>query len=386
MSKVSTMRSIRWESFLAVLTALLWVATPVGCGEGTEPPDPADDDTADDDAGDDDTGDDDSSDDDSSDDDSGDDDTVGVEYAIPAKEDWSEQGVALMAGETGTWDARFYGQISPCSVVKRDGTYLLYYVGADGDRSTDGGPRHRALGVATSSDGIVFTKDPGNPIITHLPHGNEEEGIFSAGATLLDDQTVALYYAAIWAADATTEAVQAYGALATSADGLSFSDQGYVLDWTDPGVWGSGDELFPLGAINVGGSWSVYYGAKGNGALWDLALASGPSATDLSTTTPVLTTQDVIGGADPVPLGPDKIALFIVRSFDDTLIEVRTASTADPGALSEPVETYTAFEPGYRPTTVFLDRETATWFMYQSTGREEDGNHIVVRTAPGHEI
>ncbi len=49
---------------------------------------------------------------------------------------------------------------------------------------------------------------------------------------------------------------------------------------------------------------------------------------------------------------------------------------------SAPLRTYTTFEPRYRHTTVFLDRETETWFMYQSTDREEDGNHIVVRTAP----
>ena len=328
----------------------------------------------------DDTGDDDV-DDDASDDDVSDDDTAAVVYAIPAEEDWVEQGVALEAGEEGAWDARLYGQISPATVVKHDGTYLLYYVGADGDRSTDDGPRHRALGVATSTDGIHFDKYSGNPILTHLPHDNEEEGIFSAGATRLDDGTIALMYGAIWAQDPTTESVQGYLALATSNDGLSFDDQGYVLDWSDPSVWGYGDELFPLGVLESGGDWSVYYGAKGNAASWDLGIARGTSSTDLTDTAPLLTTNDVIGGCDPVPIGPEEIALFVVRSFDDNLIEVRTAAVDDPGALSEPVEVYAEFEPGYRHTTVFLDRETATWFMYQSTDREEDGNHVITRTA-----
>lgn len=90
------MRIIRWQSLLAVLTALIWVAPSIGCGEGTEPPDPADDDNLDDDTADDDAGD---GGDDSGDDYSGDYDTLGVEYAIPAKEDWSEQGVERAGGD-----------------------------------------------------------------------------------------------------------------------------------------------------------------------------------------------------------------------------------------------------------------------------------------------
>ena len=339
-------------------------------------------DVHDDDAADDDTGDDDSGGPPPDDDDTGDDDTSGVEYAIPAQGDWTERGVALEAGEEGSWDMRLHGQISPSTAVKLDGTYLLYYVGADGDRSTDGGPRHRALGVATSSDGIHFEKYAGNPVITHLPHNNEEEGVFSAGATVRGDGTIALYHGAIWAADATTESVQGFVALATSDEGLAFEDEGYVLDWADPGVWGYGDELFPVGGLETDDGWAVYYIAKGHDASWDLGLAHGPGPTELSTTAPVLTTHDVIGGCDPAPVGPGKVALFIVRSFDDNLIEVRTASTADPGTLSEPVQTYAAFEPHYRHTAVLLDRETETWFMYQASDREEDGDHVVVRTAP----
>ena len=309
-----------------------------------------------------------------------------AEVAVPDQTDWVEQGTALTSGPEGSWDARLYGQISPCTVVKKGGTYFLYYVGADGDRATDGGPRNRALGVATSVDGIHFTKHPGNPVLTHQPKNNEEEGIFSAGATLKDDGTVALHYSAIWAANSTTESVQGYVALATSTNGLDFTDQGYVLDWNDGSVWGSGDELFPLGTLKTGNEWAVYYGAKGNGASWDLAVARGSAPDSLGDTAPVLTTNDVIGGSDPIWLSEDKIALFIVRDFGGNFIEVRTAPAADPAQLSAPVKTYTMFPPRYRHTTIFLDKETDTWFMYQATDREEDGNHIIVRTAPAVDV
>jgi len=101
---------------------------------------------------------------------------AGLEYDIPQQSAWTDRGVVLSAGSSGSWDKRLHGMISPCSMVKKGETYFLYYLGADGDRSTDGGPRHRALGVATSSNGIDFQKYSSNPIIKHLPHNNEEEG------------------------------------------------------------------------------------------------------------------------------------------------------------------------------------------------------------------
>jgi len=304
-----------------------------------------------------------------------------VPVAIPEQGDWTLQGIALEAGAAGAWDSRLYGQISPSAVVKKDGTWLLYYVGADGDRGSDGGPSNRALGVATSSDGIHFTKHDANPVLTHLPHGNEEEGVFSAGATV-DEGRVVLYYSAIWAANATTESVQGYVSLASSDDGLQLEDHGPVVSWDDPSVWGYGDELFPLGVLRTADGWFVYYGAKGNEASWDLGGAWGGSTTQLPSTTSVLITGDVIGGCDPVRISEDEVALFVVRDFQANRIEVRRAPYDNPAALGEPERSYSAFDGTYRHTTVMLDRETSTWFMYQSTDSEDSGNHVVVRTAP----
>ncbi len=50
-----------------------------------------------------------------------------AEFAIPDQTDWVEKGVALTSGPVGSWDARLYGQISPCTVVKKGGIYFLYY-------------------------------------------------------------------------------------------------------------------------------------------------------------------------------------------------------------------------------------------------------------------
>jgi len=304
------------------------------------------------------------------------------EVAIPEQSHWTESGVVLESGSSGFWDARLYGQISPCTVVKKDGMFYLYYVGACGDRGTDGGPKDRALGLATSRDGIHFTKYSGNPIITHQPAGNVEEGVFSAAATTGKDGGLLLYYGAVWAENALTEEVHCHIALAGSDDGKGFKDYGYVLPWNDPSVWGYGDEIFPLGTYYADGRYNVYYGAKGRVGAWKLGIATGPRRDKLTHTRVVLTEGQIIGGCDPVFISEDKIALFIVYDFEKNYIEVRTADVKAPERLSDPVETYHMFPPHYRHTAVCLDRDRKKWFMYQATDRASDGNQIVVRTAP----
>jgi parallel beta-helix repeat protein len=300
---------------------------------------------------------------------------------IPKQSDWIYQGIVLLAGPSGSWDYRLHGMISPCSVVKKDGTYFLYYIGADGDRSTDGGPRRRALGVATSTDGINFIKYSGNPIITFLPHQgsswDEEEGVFSCGATLDENNNIILYYAAMTAIDAYSVVDDVR--LAVSSNGFDFTDLGVVIDHSDSSVWGYGDELIPVGAFHANGQWYVYYIAKGVNAFWDLVLAWGPSRDNFPNTQAVLTSGSyVIGGGDPVWIETDTIAIFIVRDFNQGLIEVRTAPSSSPDQLSSPVETYD-FGTNFRHATIFLDKETNTWFMYHRT---KAGNEVRVRTAP----
>ena len=286
---------------------------------------------------------------------------------IPAQGDWTDRGVVLAKGPAGSWDVRLAG-ISPTSVVKKNGVYYLYYVGADGNRSSDGGPRHRALGVATSTDGINFTKYNGNPIITHLPHNNQEEGIFSAAATLDANGDIVLYYGAIWANNSTTTSVDVFIGLAVSSDGINFTDLGYVRR-------NSGAEETPVGVYELNGTWNLYY-IQTSG--WNLRLLSGPAKDTLTTDKSVLSAgSNIIGGGAPVQLGGGEIALFLVRDFSKWVTEVRTASATVPGQLSSPVETYDF--PDFRHATVFLDQDSNTWYMYYLNGV---GDGIGVKTAP----
>lgn len=260
----------------------------------------------------------------------------GDEVKVPANADWTDHGIVLSEGSG--WDKRFYGALSPCSVVKKDGTYFLYYIGAEGDRSSDGGPRRRALGVATSSDGLHFTKYGGNPILRYLPHNNEEEGIFSAAAFLDVNGEIVMYYSALDAGSPTSTLVDSDIRLAISSNGLNFADKGDVISHADSKVWGHGDELFPVGTFREGNTWYLYYIAKGHGAYWDLGLAQGSSRTNIHGNTQHVLTSTVKGGCDPMYLSTSKIALFV--SEESAGVRVRTASVSSPESLSSPVETY----------------------------------------------
>jgi hypothetical protein len=292
------------------------------------------------------------------------------EVQIPRQGDWTDHGIILSQGAPGSWDTRLEGAISPATMVKKNGTYFLYYIGADGNRSTDGGPRHRALGVATSNDGINFTRYRGNPVITHLPHNNQEEGVFSAAATLDSNGDIVLYYGALWAANSTTENVDIYFDLATSTDGLNFNNPpGYVRQ-------NSGQEEDPVGVLRANGNWYVYFIDNQSG--WDLKLMSSSVKDNLSSLTTLLTSgTNIIGGGDPAPIALDKVALFLVRDFNTWMVEVRTAPASAPHQLSAPVETYNF--PNILHSMVYLDLESDTWFMYYLNGA---GDGIGVKTAP----
>ncbi len=305
------------------------------------------------------------------------------EVALPHANDWSHEQVVLAAGSEGSWDERLYGQISPCTVVKKNDTYFLYYVGADGNRTTDGGPANRALGVATSKDGIHFKKFEKNPILTHQPQNNQEEGVFSAGSILDDNGDILLYFGATLAGNAHTESVQCNVGLASSKDGFHFKNRGYIFSWDDPRVWGHGDEISSIGAFKFGEKYSIYYLAVSARASWGLGVAQGNSPSDFNRFNKVQDEQrDIIGGCDPIRISNDSIALFVVKDFNSNIIEVMTAPVDHPEILNGPVRTYPMFRPNYRHTTVFLDREQKMWFMYQSSDQPNNGNEIIVRTAP----
>lgn len=82
---------------------------------------------------------------------------------------FSRVGTALPVGPAGTWDDR----LASFPGVWRDGpTWYIVYEGADCDGRWPGD-----IGLASSPDGIRWTKDPANPILQHQEDGWERVNI-----------------------------------------------------------------------------------------------------------------------------------------------------------------------------------------------------------------
>lgn len=278
---------------------------------------------------------------------------------VPNKGDWSTDTTAISPNPTpGTWDHILWGAASPSTMVKFNGTYFLYYIGAEGDT---GDPNyeavHRALGVATSTNGINFTKYVSNPVITYTTTGGSapEEGVGSATAIVVGN-TIHLYYGAIRSIGSGLVDIDIR--YRRSTDGYNFTND--TLIYRSPG-----DEYSPLGVTYNGSTWSVYIKGPltdGKGALWRL---SGTSPTSLPNKTSVTTTTFGSGGNANYVRSDVFIMHLDRRQTTEDRFQVRAINVGSPDALSEPLFSYTFGVYGDHATpATFKDDATGKWFMY----------------------
>lgn len=300
---------------------------------------------------------------------------------LPAENEWTDHGEILGPGEQGDWDLYLWGGFA-ASPVKHRGTYLLYYQGSDGYDEGEATVTHRAIGVATSSDGIHFEKYGNAPVLTWLPTSGLEEGAASGGAWTDPQGTVHFFYGANTAISSSE--VNADARVATSVDGLSFADGGLVLDHADRGVWGHGDELFPIIGFREGSNWFTCYIPNGTAQKGLLGIAWGPSPIQLDRTAQVSASGSPVRAWGPggfAKLSPTSYAIFVSAPADahlsDKHVDVYTMNPASPSSWSGPVRTY-AFANMVQ-ATVLLDREVGKWFLYY---RSTNASSYGVRTAP----
>ena len=300
----------------------------------------------------------------------------GTEIHIPSQSDWVDYGTILEAGAEDDWDYYLWGGFA-FSVIKKDGLFYLYYQGSSDYRTEyDETVLWRAIGVATSDDGIHFSKYEGNPILTWFPNQYGEEGAVSSGVTLGDYGETVLFYGANTKESVIT--VNADVRVAFSSDGLNFVDQGIMLNRNDRSVWGSGDELFCVDAIYDSGQWIVYYIPNGTAEGGRLGVAYGDSYNELTQSSAVMSDNQPIsvwGTAGHVKLASDTYAL-VLNNVREKRTEVRRVSLESPNILSAPMAVY-QFDD-VQQSALLLDTESDVWFMYYRTYENSYG----VKLAP----
>ena len=90
----------------------------------------------------------------------------------------------LLSGATGQWDHIVFGP----RVLYIDNSYYMYYTGEINLYQSD------KIGLATSSDGLIWTKYPSNPVLQATP-GQWDGSRVILGSVLMDVDTLKMYYA-----------------------------------------------------------------------------------------------------------------------------------------------------------------------------------------------
>ena len=160
---------------------------------------------------------------------------------------WTARGEVLGVGGAGSWESLKVGRPS---VLHHDGTFWLYYDGQDGTA--------RHVGLATSPDGRSFTRHAANPLL------------LNAGA--MDVERIGETWVLVHESQSGSYA-------ATSADGLSWCDQGLILA-TSGAAWDRYGHVTPAVYSRDGSRFDALYFGGASDSCWcrnrvGVALPSG---------------------------------------------------------------------------------------------------------------
>ena len=148
----------------------------------------------------------------------------------------------LEPSAAGSWDA---GGVETPAVVYFQGQYHLFWTGYP---YPVGDPSYSVydfrIGHATSSDGVTWTRDPGNPIVSPSPSDSDTsndwyEYIVGEPGPVVYNGQIYLYFTAVGVDYDLGTSLQVIG-LVTSADGYTWSAPQLVLK-PDQSLWPRGD-------------------------------------------------------------------------------------------------------------------------------------------------
>ena len=174
---------------------------------------------------------------------------AGAAAPSPVKLIRNAQNPVLSCGPAGSWDGR---TLELTSMIYDGTNYKMYYMGGYNLFSP------WAIGVATSTDGVTWTKYSGNPIIRPGPAGSWDSVMTVAARVLKDGNTYKMWYAGY---DGNTYRT----GYATSADGFSWAKYGGNPLDTGPGaVLKENDEYKTWFGMSGG----IGYATSSDGLAW----------------------------------------------------------------------------------------------------------------------
>ena len=158
-------------------------------------------------------------------------------------------------GTKSAWDSQ---RIETPSVIKVNGVYHMYYAGSNADAAAAG---TSSIGHATSPDGIVWTKDPSNPVVTAQTTITTQWGYGGVGEPAVVYNPLSgifyLYYVSMRRKPTNTSIAEIGVLLAESYDGTHFTN---VTD-------GSGQRTCVLTRDVPGAPNGAWFGYSSPGAL-----------------------------------------------------------------------------------------------------------------------
>ena len=324
--------------------------------------------------------------------------THGIAYSldnIPENlSGWTERGTVLQADSGITWENQ--NQIAVAGVEKVGDTYYLFYLaGFDGCWNADGDSNHQSLGLATSSDGVNFTKHSGNPVLKphdFVPVSSEEEGIRTAYVRYLPSQGKFYGYFGVESPAGTNSCpfgggsgcscdigVDAEVFLSTSSNGTNWNIDGKVN-----GTYSQvGNEVYASGWIFDGNSINMYVTTAEGGQ--NKAAAKGIDPLNLSE----------LGGVAGLDFGWSGVDVYLHDDKNTVTLMYEPSGGAGHSGINND-NLYFATSSLNDITTITNERVITTsgderniilkdgneWKWYYSDETDEYNNNIKLRTHP----
>ncbi len=307
--------------------------------------------------------------------------------------EWTEHGMVLKTNPAIAWEEQ--NEIGVIGVSKVGSTYYLYYLaGFDGCWNADGDSNHQSLGLATSSDGVNFTKYSGNPILkphNFLPVRSHEEGIRTAYVQYLPSKGKFYGYFGVESPGGSQTcnfggggtcgcdiSVDAQVFLGTSVDGKS---------WTVEGAVGgtyfiSGNEVYASGWVYDGSNFGLYVTTAEGGMNKAASRGSNPLS------------LNELGGVPALNWGWSGVDAYLHDDNNTITLMYNPSGGAHPGSSNDNLYFATTHlndmrtiqnervvsTSGFERNIIFRDGNE--WKWYYSDETDEYTNAIRLRTHP----